>query len=212
VFPQRNFEPLNALAQKGGAGSPAEGLCFACGLCCNGVIFADVRLQAGDDAERLRSLGLPLTAGRPGRSQEADNSSRPIRFRQPCAAFDGCRCRIYADRPRYCREFECVLLKSVSAGHTGRDAALGIIASARRRADEVLSLLRQLGDRDEHLPVAARFRRTARRLEQQGLDEETAERYGRLTLAVHDLNLLLADAFYPGSGAGNRFAETSTTR
>jgi hypothetical protein len=29
------------------------------------------------------------------------------------------------------------------------------------------------------------------------LTEETAEIYGQLTLAVHDLNLLIGDAFYP---------------
>jgi hypothetical protein len=49
-------------------------------------------------------------------------------------------------------------------------------------------------------------------MEAQGLDEETAELYGRLTLAVHDLNLLLAEAFYPGAGAENRFAESVKTR
>jgi hypothetical protein len=31
------------------------------------------------------------------------------------------------------------------------------------------------------------------------LDEETADTYAQLTLAVHDLNLLLSDAFYPGT-------------
>jgi len=168
-------------------------LCPACGLCCNGVIFADVRLQPADDAGRLRSLGLPVCTPRSG--------LRPPRLAQPCAAFDGCRCRVYPDRPQYCREFECVLFKSVKAGRTEPGAALRIIRTARERADKVRRLLRKLEDADEQLPLSARFRRTGKRLQECDLDEETADLYAQLTLAVHDLNLLLGDAFYPGSAS-----------
>ena len=188
-------------------------------MCCNGAIFADVRLRPDDDPERLRSLGLALVrsrgAERPkaGTSTAGSSSTGPaLKFCQPCAALEGCKCRIYADRPRYCREFECVLLKSVRAGHTQRDAAEEVIRTARRRADEVLSLLRQLGDNEEQLPLATRFRLTSRHVGAQQLDEETAELYGRLTLAAHSLNVLLAEAFYPGAGAENRFAETVKRR
>jgi hypothetical protein len=166
-------------------------LCLTCGLCCNGVIFANVGLRPGDDVTRLRSLGLPIST--------PQSKLRPPHLVQPCAAFDGCRCRVYADRPQYCREFECVLLKSVKAGHTEPAAALRIIGTARERADKVRRLLCALGDTDEQLPLSARFRHTGKRLKAGELDEETAELYGELTLAVHDLNLLLGDAFYPGS-------------
>src|SRR6266581_3782971 len=83
-------------------------LCLSCGLCCNGVIFADVKLQPSDDASRLRALGLRIST--------PHSKFRTPTFDQPCAALGGCRCRIYAERPRYCREFECVLFKSVKAG------------------------------------------------------------------------------------------------
>ena len=166
-------------------------LCLTCGLCCNGVIFANVGLRPGDDATRLRSLGLPIAT--------PQSKLRLPHLVQPCAAFDGCRCRVYADRPQYCREFECVLLKSVKAGHTERSAALRIIGTARERADKVRRLLCALDDTDEHLPLSARFRRTGKRLRESDWDEETADVYAQLTLAVHDLNLLLGDAFYPGS-------------
>jgi hypothetical protein len=168
-------------------------LCPACGLCCNGVIFANLALRPGDDANRLRSLGLPI--GTP------PSVLRPPHLAQPCAAFDGCRCRVYADRPHYCREFECVLLKSVKTGRTEPAAALRIIRTARERADKVRRLLNALGDTDEQLPLSARFRRAGKRLKERDLDEETADTYGQLTLAVHDLNLLLSDAFYPGSAS-----------
>ncbi len=205
---QRRFGALNALPENSSDGMAPTALCLQCGLCCNGVIFADVRLQPGDDAERLRALGLPLApvSSRSAKTARAvaaaSGTFTAAKFSQPCAALEGCRCKIYANRPNYCREFECALLKSVAQGHTGWEAALEVIQSARRRVEEVRSLLSQCGDTDEELPLAARFRRTARRIERQDLTEETAEVYSRLTLAVHDLNLLLADAFYPGSGSG----------
>ena len=123
------------------------------------------------------------------------------KFPQPCAAFEGCRCRIYAERPQYCRKFECVLLKSVQTGTTDRKTAFGIVRAALERAEKVRALLKQLGDTDEQQALAGRFRRMAKRMEQRGLDEQTAELYGQLTLAVHDLNLLLSEAFYPGTGS-----------
>ncbi len=171
--------------------SRIERLCLACGLCCNGVIFANLALRPSDNAARLRSLGLPVCS--------PNSALRPPHLAQPCAAFDGCRCRVYGDRPQYCRQFECVLRKSVKAGRTEPAAGLGIIRAARERADKVRRLLRALGDADEQLSLSARFRRAGKRLAAKDLDEETAETYGELTLAVHDLNLLISDAFYPGS-------------
>ena len=176
--------------------TPAEALCLACGLCCNGVIFADVKLQAEDDAQRLRVLGIPLRVGPKTHKQ----SGLGFKFPQPCRAHDGCHCAIYSDRPRYCREFECVLLKSVAAGRTLQDEALRIIAKAKERAEAVRQLLVELGDHDEELALGARFRRMRQRLEQGHLDDPTADRYGRLTLAVHELNLIISQAFYPGTG------------
>ena len=178
---------------KNSNGPAIEALCPKCGLCCNGVIFANVGLHPGDDAARLQSLGLPLSTPRSG--------LRPPHAAQPCAAFDGCRCRVYADRPQYCRQFECVLLKSVQAGRTESAAALRIIRTARERADKVRRLLSALGDTDEQLPLSARFRHTGKRLQGHDLDEATSDLYAQLTLAVHDLNLLLGDAFYPGSAS-----------
>jgi Fe-S-cluster containining protein len=167
-------------------------LCLSCGLCCNGTIFANVKLQPGDDAARLRDLGLRISIPR--------SASPTAQFTQPCAALEGCRCRIYDQRPRYCREFECVLLKSVKAGELKPAAALRIIGVAKQRSDKVRELLRDLGETDEQATLAARFRRTAKRLQQADLDQEKAGKYGQLTLAVHELNYLLSENFYPGTG------------
>jgi uncharacterized protein len=171
--------------------STSNRLCLECGLCCNGVIFADVQLEPADDPARLQSSGLPLAAHQRG-------NVTTLKFPQPCAALDGCRCRIYTGRPGYCRKFECWVLKRVTAGRLDADEALRLIRSARRRAAQVKRLLRELGDTDEQLALRKRFRRMQKRLESAALNNASAHRFSRLTLAVHDLNVLLADEFYPG--------------
>ena len=120
------------------------------------------------------------------------------RFAQPCTALGAdCHCRIYADRPARCREFECALLKEVSAERIEMAAALRSIREARQRADRVRWLLREMGDREEHVALSVRFRRMTKRFEAGAPDEEAAGRYSQLTLAMHDLNLLLREKFYP---------------
>ena len=157
------------------------------------MIFADVRLQPDDDAARLRSAGLPVSNPRSAR--------RPPRFTQPCAALEAGACRVYAKRPKHCRTFECVLFKSVQAGRTEPEAALRLVRAAHSRAEKVRRLLRAVGDEAESVALSVRFRRTGRRLERAEVDDSTAETYAQLTLAVHDLNLLVGKTFYPG-GAG----------
>jgi Fe-S-cluster containining protein len=169
----------------------ANQLCLKCGLCCNGVIFAHGQLLPADDAVRLQVLGLRLK----------ENSKLEIRnpkFRQPCAAFDGCRCKIYFERPQYCRQFDCLLLKSVKEGRTKTTEAVHTIKKARRSADKIKKLLRQLGDIDEQVALSLRFRRTQKRMEAGKLSSENATVFGDLTLAMHSLNMLLAEKFYPG--------------
>lgn len=169
----------------------SAGLCLECGLCCNGVIFADVELQPSE-VECLKSKfqSLKLVA----KNGNASAGKLP----QPCAAFDGCRCRIYSDRPAYCRQFECLLLKNVQAGRVERAAALRIIRTAKQRADKVRGLLRELGDTAEERALSHRFQRAAKQFENAPLTDAKAQTYADLTLAVHDLNLLLSEAFYPG--------------
>src|SRR4051812_3594263 len=127
-------------------------LCPHCALCCNGVLFKDVELQPADDAAKLKSFGLPVSVSR--------SALRVLRFNQPCAALDGCRCEIYAERPSRCRQFECALLQSVANRETEVDDALRVIRDARRRSEKVRALLRESGDNDETLALSLRFKRT----------------------------------------------------
>ncbi len=184
--------------------SVAEKICLTCGLCCNGVIFADVQLQRGDDAAKLETLGLPLTNLQKRKIAQTagstlKNAAHKTKFPQPCLAFDGCHCRIYADRPKQCRAFECALLKSVNGGEVKPADALQTIEKARRRAEKVRQLLRKLGDKEERVALSIRFRRTAKQIQQNDFTPQTAATFSELTLAHHNLNLILSEKFYPGN-------------
>ena len=167
----------------------SEHLCLACGLCCDGTLFDNVRLEAGDDAKRLKSLGLPVTVSR-GRE--------PVtRFAQPCAALCKDRtCRAYADRPHQCRTYECMVYKGMAEGRLGSAEALRTVTNARRQADRVRRLLRALGDTDEHRSLGERFFRMQCRMEEKPADAAALATFADLSLAVHRLKLLAHAKFH----------------
>lgn len=166
-----------------------EELCRACGLCCDGSLFDGVKLEPGDDAGKLKALGLPVTVRR-GKVMLA-------RFPQPCAALCADRtCRLYAHRPAQCRVFECGVFKDVKGGRTTLGSALRVVGQARRRADRIRRLLRELGDTDEHLALGERFHRTSERLESGQADPAANARFADLSLEVHRLKLQAHAKFY----------------
>ncbi len=151
-------------------------LCPNCGLCCDSTLFADVELRAGDDAKRLKTLGLTLFS----------KTKTKLAFTQPCACFDGKLCRIYADRPKRCGLFECGLLKRVETGELTTMAALKKISEAKQRAGNVRELLRTLGQREERMALTHRYSEVMCAPIEMA-DEVGAERRGELMLAVSDL-------------------------
>lgn len=157
--------------------SPIDRLCLQCGLCCNGVLFADVRPEPGDTS--------PLFAGR-------------SRVNQPCLAFDAgsCTCAIYAERPVRCRKFECRQLLNVQAGNSTPEQALRQIRAARKLAARVEALLTELGFVDGKLSLSRRFRRCQRAAETGALSPEQFDTLADLQLAVHKLTHLLAAEFH----------------
>ncbi len=159
-------------------------LCPNCGLCCNGVLFADVKLRKEDDLRQLARLGLPL-----------EKKAGRTAFPQPCAGFDGRLCRIYADRPAYCRAFECGLLQRVQAGELKAKAALKTIAQARRRVETVRRILRQSGQNDEQLALTQCYARAMRAPIELSSGEGGAGLRGKLMLAVADLMQILQRDF-----------------
>lgn len=155
-----------------------DALCLQCGLCCNGVLFADVRPEPGDTS--------PLFQG-----------SR-VRVTQPCPVFNAatCACAIYAERPVRCRKFECRQLLGVRKGTITIEEALRQIREARELAAKVEKLLAELGFNKVRLPLSRRFQRCQRAAEQGELPESKFDRLAELQLAVHQLTGLLAKEFY----------------
>jgi uncharacterized protein len=153
-------------------------LCLQCGLCCNGVLFADVRPEHGDRSPLFAQHGP--------------------RVAQPCPAFHAgdCTCALYADRPARCRQFECKQLLAVGAGKTPAAAALKKIRAAKKLAAEVEQYLVELGFNDATLPLSKRFQRCQRAAESRKIPLEQLEPLADLQLAVHQLNGLLAQDFY----------------
>jgi Fe-S-cluster containining protein len=167
--------------------SPADfvsQLCPKCGLCCNGVLFADVELRRGDDAKRLVELGLSF--GEKGRHKA---------FAQPCTCFDGALCRIYKERPKRCRTFECGLLKRVQAGELDADAALKTIAQAKRQAEKFCMLLRRTGSDDERLALSHRYERAMSGPVDLSGGKASAHLPGKLMTTYRDLMLMLQGDF-----------------
>jgi Fe-S-cluster containining protein len=154
-----------------------EQLCPNCGLCCNGVLFADVELRAGDDAARLAELGLSFKKKGQGK----------LAFAQSCACFDGKLCKIYSNRPERCRTFECGLLKRVESNEMQTEAALKIISKTKRQAEKVRVLLRQLGQNDERLAMTKRYTAAMSAPIDLADHEANSERRGELMLAVDEL-------------------------
>jgi uncharacterized protein len=166
---------------------PMEKLCLQCGICCNGVLFRDVELPGGPGAETLRNQGLRLLSGR-----------GKLRLPQPCAALNGFHCRVYTDRPAHCHDFECGLYKAVLDGRVIPAFAIRTIRKTLRLGERVRQLLQQLGSDEESLALSLRFQRVKKRLNIEMTDDDTAATFADLSLAVHELNLLLRGAFYPG--------------
>ena len=167
---------MRADVTKNSSNRAVDQLCPNCGLCCNGVLFADVELRKGDDAARLMELGLSLAA-----------KGSKLAFAQPCAGFDGKLCGIYADRPKRCRTFECGLLKRVQDAAMDADAALKTIAQTKRQVAKVRGLLRQLGQTDERLAMTKRYALAMSAPIDLSDHETDSERRGELMLAVDEL-------------------------
>jgi len=159
--------------------SPAavDQLCPNCGLCCDSTLFADVELRAGDDAQRLATLGLTL----------GKKTRTILAFPQPCACFDGKFCTIYLDRPGRCRTFACGLLQGVQSGKLDADAALKKISQARFLAETVRGLLRELGQTNEELAMTKRYAMAMSAPIDLADPEVSSEKRGELMLAVDSL-------------------------
>ena len=153
-------------------------LCLECGLCCNGILFADVRPERGENSKLFQQFGS--------------------RVAQPCPAFNSgdCKCALYAERPSRCRKFECKQLLAVRSGKKSAETALKKIGEAQKLAGEVEKLLKRLGFNETSLPFSKRFQKCQRAAERGKISSDDLDCLADLQLAVHRLNHLLAQDFY----------------
>jgi uncharacterized protein len=161
-----------------------EILCTQCAMCCNGVLFADVRLKAGDSAARLAEAGFVLK-----------KDKKTSCFDQPCSALKNNVCSHYVLRPQMCRSFECRLLLAARAGQRSRTQALALIRQAKKEVDRVKFFLKSLGNRDDHLPLNIRYSQTIMEPLDLGGDTEILRMRNSLSRAVHRLAEIISKEF-----------------
>jgi len=95
-----------------------ETLCRACGLCCDGSLFARVPLSP---TEVVPEAALAVVTN--------DKGGRHVP--QRCAALAGTVCQVYAQRPLACRRYECLLFGALRSGEVSLEDALAVVAKAR---------------------------------------------------------------------------------
>ena len=165
--------------------SAASRLCSACGICCNGVMFYKVRLQSGDVPRELRALGLKI------KHKHTEQFSL-----QPCPAFQGAQCGIYAQRPERCELFTCRQLKRVALGEIGEDDALEKIHEVVRLVAEVNRLLDESGKTDPTRPLGKSYEKiTATPVDPA--DPQAVELREQLTFAMQELEAMIDRDFRP---------------
>ena len=134
-------------------------LCLECGFCCDGNLFAFVAISS-DEARALRAEGLAVI----------DDKGR-LKLAQRCGALDGCRCRVYEQRPSGCRKFDCLLARSLVEKDLPLPDALAIVAEAKARLARLEGLLPKAKPSEPSGPV-----RRAAALSQSGARVSDAAR------------------------------------
>jgi uncharacterized protein len=99
----------------------ANTLCKACGLCCTGHLFIWTKLRSAE-LDPIEALGLKVFRSVP--SQRG--------FNQPCPLWHG-QCTIYTSTsyPRFCRTYQCKLLKKLLDETTSLPEALSLVQQAK---------------------------------------------------------------------------------
>ena len=163
-------------------------ICLQCGICCDGTLFSTVVLRRGDRPAFLRGHGLRIRRRATGTAP---------RLQQPCAALEGCRCRVYGDRPAHCREFECALLLEYRRRRLTRREVIRRIRRTRKLAARAAIILTQLGEGEAKTSLRTRFRRLCHSFDASSAPPASAALFHELSLVMHTLNLKLSDWFYP---------------
>jgi hypothetical protein len=164
-------------------------LCLACGLCCSGELFEDVRLDPAE-LDTARKLRLPLVQGH----------GEPA-FEVPCPQHVGGACAAYEERPRVCREFVCHTLAGYLAGDLDLGAAEERIVRLRRVAARVRAAL---PEETRSLGLWVAVRRFAEQGERAGDQRAWRSTHGAVLLEIFELERRRRDDFTAGAGVRGR--------
>lgn len=120
----------------------ATSLCVSCGLCCNGVLYSNVKVSPDE-----------VSAG-----SVVDQSDDGLQVRLPCRHHEQGRCNIYHDRFSKCRSFRCELLKKLDSGEVALPDALETVSRAKAMVARLAALDPELA----HYAYRAARRRESR--------------------------------------------------
>jgi hypothetical protein len=128
-------------------------LCLACGFCCNGVLHTYTRVAA-NEVPALQRLGTPIYP-----IPDGTNHRDEFAFDQPCPHWQGNCCAIYAQRPKSCRGYECLLYKKLAAGLISPAGSLARL----QKTQQLLAQLLQPATVSDQARLNARLRASLRR-------------------------------------------------
>ena len=174
--------------------SLTDTLCTRCGLCCDGSLFDDVELAGRAEATKLEMLGLAID------DDDPDGAVLP----QRCTALQGTRCGIYQHRPECCRTFECRLLQDARRGAVSVEQAGAHIAEAQERIARAKSLMVQIGQLDEYLPLKERYEEALSG--EAGTDPKLSRVHDELETAMSAVQELIASTFLDRGRAPSKSA------
>lgn len=113
--------------EEGSGHTLAQALCMACGLCCDGTLFAFAVIAPDEDVTRLERAGITTIHG--------DGKT----FALPCRSFDRV-CTIYqGSKAKVCGEYVCELLQRHGVGTISYEQAREIIRQAKTQKEKTLS-------------------------------------------------------------------------
>lgn len=159
-------------------------ICGACGLCCDGTLFADVRLREEDDPKDLLTLGFKLK-----------RRKGYYFFKQPCQAKTEGECQIYENRPSRCRAFECRQLLDLKDEQITEDSVLEVIRSTRDLTSQIDELLTQAGDDRKNRSLMQRFEHVMSEPVDLSEGDEPFQIRGELNGLMEELDEVLNENF-----------------
>lgn len=149
-------------------------------MCCDGVMFDLVRLQAGESPKAFAALGLKVK-----------RKSGESHIVQPCPAHRDSQCSVYAGRPERCRIFECRQLQRVASGEINEAMAREKIGEAVRLVAEVNALLLRAGGTNENRALSKRCEQAMSDPGDETADAAVVKIRAHLMRAKRELDALL---------------------